>query len=61
MMSKRIEIVSSFYDDVDEDSRLNKSRHGQLEYVTTINGWHGVRWKNRIVWVSGEFSKVSEA
>lgn len=33
----------------------------QLEYVTTINGWHGVRWKNRIVWVSGEFSKVSEA
>ena len=33
----------------------------QLEYVTTVNGWHGVRWKNRIAWVSGEFSKVSEA
>ena len=36
-MSKRIEIVSSFYDDIDEDSRLNRSRHGQLEYVTTMN------------------------
>ena len=33
----------------------------QLEYVTTVNGWHGVRWKNRIAWVSGEFSTVSEA
>lgn len=29
-MSKRIEIVSSFYDDIDEDSRLNSSRHGQV-------------------------------
>lgn len=35
-MSKRIEIVSSFYDDIDEDSRLNRSRHGQLEYATTM-------------------------
>lgn len=33
----------------------------KLEYVTTINGWHAVRWQNRIVWVSGDFSKVSEA
>ena len=39
-MSKRIEIVSSFYDDIDEDSRLNRSRHGQLEYVTTMNYIH---------------------
>ena len=36
-MSKRIEIVSSFYDDIDEDSRLGRSRHGQLEYATTMN------------------------
>ena len=39
-MSKRIEIVSSFYDDIDEDSRLNRSRHGQLEYTTTMNYIH---------------------
>jgi len=39
-MSKRIEIVSSFYGDIDEDSRLNKSRHGQLEYATTMEYIH---------------------
>jgi len=39
-MSKRMEIVSSFYDDIDEDSRLNRSRHGQLEYATTMNYAH---------------------
>lgn len=39
-MSKRIEIVSSFYDDIDEDSRLNISRHGQLEYATTMEYIH---------------------
>ena len=39
-MSKRIEIVSSFYDDIDEDSRLNRSRHGQLEYETTMEYIH---------------------
>lgn len=39
-MSKRIEIVSSFYNVIDEDSRLNTSRQGQLEYVTTMNYIH---------------------
>lgn len=39
-MSKRIEIVSSFYDDIDEDSRLNSSCHGQLEYATTMEYIH---------------------
>lgn len=39
-MSKRIEIVSSFYHDIDEDSRLKKSRHGQLEYATTMEYIH---------------------
>lgn len=39
-MSRRIQIVSSFYDDIDEDSRLNKSRHGQLEYATTMEYIH---------------------
>lgn len=36
-MSKRLEIVSSFYNEIDEDGRLNKSRHGQMEYFTTIH------------------------
>ena len=39
-MSNRIEIVRSFYDDIDEDSRLNKTRHGQLEHATTMNYIH---------------------
>ena len=39
-MSKRVEIVSSFYDDIDEDGRLNKSRQGQLEYAVTMNYIH---------------------
>lgn len=39
-MSKRIEILRSFYDDIDEDSRLNRSCQGQLEYITTMNYIH---------------------
>ncbi|UTC61329.1 class I SAM-dependent methyltransferase [Treponema sp. OMZ 787] len=39
-MSKRIEILNSFYADTDEDSRLDRSRHGQLEYITTMNYIH---------------------
>jgi len=36
-MSKRLEIVSSFYNQIDEDGRLNSSRHGQMEYFTTMH------------------------
>lgn len=36
-MSKRVEIVSSFYNEINEDIRLERSRQGQLEYVTTMN------------------------
>lgn len=39
-MSKRIEMLSSFYDDIDEDSRLDRSRQGQLEYITTMSYIH---------------------
>ena len=39
-MSKRVEIVSSFYDVIDEDSRLQRSRQGQLEYATTMEYIH---------------------
>lgn len=39
-MSKRIEIVSSFYNKIDEDMRLCGSRQGQLEYITTMEYIH---------------------
>lgn len=39
-MSTREEIVSSFYDGANEDSRLQRSRHGQLEYAVTMHYIH---------------------
>ena len=36
-MSKRIEMINSFYDGYREDVRLEKSRHGQHEYFTTMH------------------------
>lgn len=36
-MDKRIDIVSGFYSGIDEDGRLERSRHGQLEYATTMH------------------------
>lgn len=39
-MRSRKEIVSSFYGQADEDGRLQRSRHGQLEYVTTMSYIH---------------------
>ena len=39
-MSTRTEIVSSFYNLADEDSRLRRSRHGQLEYAVTMHYIH---------------------
>ena len=39
-MSTRKEILSSFYGQTDEDFRLLKSRHGQLEYCTTMTYIH---------------------
>ena len=35
-----MEIISSFYNQVDEDSRLQRSRHGQLEYAVTMHYIH---------------------
>ena len=35
-MSTRKEIVSGYYDQYDEDGRLGRTRHGQLEYHTTM-------------------------
>lgn len=39
-MSKRIEIVGSFYGQFDEDSRVEISRQGQLEFRTTMEYIH---------------------
>ena len=36
-MSKRTELINAFYDGYREDIRLEKSRHGQLEYLTTMH------------------------
>ena len=39
-MSTREEIISGFYNQVDEDSRLQNNRHGQLEYAVTMQYIH---------------------
>ena len=35
-MSTRKEMITEFYDRSDENGRLEKSRHGQLEYAITM-------------------------
>ena len=39
-MTTRKELVSCFYGQYDEDGRTARSRHGQLEYCTTMNYIH---------------------
>ena len=39
-MSTRKEIVSNIYDQMDEDTRLGRTRQGQLEYFTTMTYIH---------------------
>ncbi len=39
-MSTRREIVSGYYDQYEEDGRLNRTRHGQLEFYTTMTYIH---------------------
>lgn len=39
-MSTREEIIRSFYQEANEDSRLQRSRHGQLEYAVTMHYIH---------------------
>ena len=36
-MNKRVELINRFYDGYRENQRLSVSRHGQLEYFTTMN------------------------
>ena len=39
-MKTRLEILQEFYDWSNEDSRLARTRHGQLEYAVTMNYIH---------------------
>ena len=39
-MSTRKEMISSFYSHSNEDNRLKRTRHGQLEYLTTMSYIH---------------------
>lgn len=39
-MDKRAEMINGFYDGYVEDTRLSRSRHGQLEYLTTMKYIH---------------------
>ena len=39
-MDDRLKIVSEFYGEFEEDGRLERSRHGQLEYATTMEYIH---------------------
>ena len=36
-MTERVDMLNRFYDGVGEDARLDRSRHGQLEYATTMH------------------------
>ena len=39
-MDKRAEMINGFYNGYIEDTRLSRSRHGQLEYITTMKYIH---------------------
>lgn len=39
-MEKRVEYINRFYNQIDEETRLTGSRHGQLEYATTMHYVH---------------------
>ena len=39
-MEKRVEILDQLYNSQDENGRLCNSRHGQLEYMTTMHFIH---------------------
>ena len=48
-MSERIEMINAFYDAYSEDTRLERTRHGQLEYLTTMHYIHKLIPKNSSV------------
>lgn len=61
-MSTRKEIVSSFYGQYNEDERATRSRHGQLEYCTTMSFIHRyVSKQSRILEVGAGTGRYSIA
>ena len=58
----RKEILCSFYDQIDEDARLQKNRHGQLEYHTTMTYIHRfVNKKTKVLEVGAGTGRYSIA
>ena len=58
----REEIVGSFYDQTDEDGRLQRTRHGQLEYRTTMAYIHRyTRPQSRVLEVGAGTGRYSVA
>ena len=39
-MDTRTQMITSIYTEGDEDTRLTRSRHGQMEYLTTMHYIH---------------------
>ncbi len=61
-MDKRTEIINGFYDGYAEDTRLSRSRHGQLEYLATMKYIHQViSEKSRIIEVGAGTGRYSVA
>lgn len=61
-MRSRKEIVSGFYDQYDEDGRLIRTRHGQLEYYITMTYIHRYATKgSRILEVGAGTGRYSIA
>ena len=58
----RTEIVTSFYEQIDEDRRLEKRRQGQLEYFVTMNYIHKfTKSGNRILEIGAGTGRYSIA
>lgn len=61
-MDKRIENMNEFYNGGAEDTRLSRSRHGQLEYLTTMQYIHqAVSEKARIIEIGAGTGRYSLA
>ena len=61
-MDKRIKIINEFYNECAEDTRLTRSRHGQLEYLTTMKYIHQIiPEKARIIEIGAGTGKYSIA
>ena len=58
----RTEIISAFYDRINEDARLTKSRQGQLEYIVTMNYIHKfLKEKDRVLEIGAGTGRYSIA